>query len=1034
MKTKFSGILTLLLALVVQLTFAQQKTITGTVTDDTGLPLPGANVIIKGTSTGTQTDFDGNYTISASATQTLTFSYVGFETKEVRVGAQSTISIQLNPGSALEEVVVTGYSTRNQTVQTSAVVSISASEISQLAPTTSIDNMLQGKAAGVQVTSANGKPGQGAFVRIRGVGSLTAGAASPLYIVDGAPIREQDLSNIPNEDIENISILKDAATTARYGSRGSNGVVVITTKSGNRNRDAVIRFSSRYGVTSRIEPNFTMMNAAQKLQYESELYALGITTASTLPGVTTEPGSPERQFLLDNAVDWQDLILKEGVVQNNSVSISGGGEKMDYYFSLTNDRNTGIIDNIQGFERTGTRLNVNFDAKEWLSLGVNVGYSRSFSDEPRDRNNAQNPFRAMLDYNSYEPEFVLDEDGNIVLDENGDPVYNPTRSGFPVRGALLTEPAEEFENTTLGSLDAVVKFSKNWSYGFNASVNWQAARSESYSQPGGILQDILAPNGPQGNKRDRQVHRVDLTLSNRLNYNLRTEDHNLDILGLYEYNMNEFNITQLRKLGFPSAALTTQVHASGFDTNDQNYTLRNRLTLLSYGLFAEYDFKEKYLVGASVRTDASSNFGADNQYGVFYSGSLGWNIAKEDFFAVDEIDLLKLRVAYGTVGNRNGINRYASQAVNVYNPYPVSDSGDSGNASIPDRVANPIIKWETTTTGNVGLEFNLFNNRLRGVTDYFIRNTDDLLFVIPTADEQGIISQGGVQGLEGNLGEIQNKGLEVAIQGDIFRSPDFTWTLGGNILFLDTEIVELPNGQDVTPNAFNIRYSEGRKINEHFLIRYAGVDPATGRSQFYGADGNIYFANELPEGENRVFQGKSTIADKEGGFFTNFNYKGFGLRADFVFKYGNWINNIVKQQRINEGEFIDDNQAIDAFNYWQNPGDTGVLPSPIYTLDDTAITSQSDRFLERGDYIRMRNVTLSYSFPNELLEKSPINSLRVYLQGQNLLTFTKFWGDPEVGLSSGETIPFADVVAPGEVTLYSYPNTKSVQVGLDVSF
>ena len=264
MRTKFSGILTLLLALVVQLTFAQQKTITGTVTDDTGLPLPGANVIIKGTSTGTQSDFDGNYTISANVGQTLTFSYVGFDTKEVKVGAQNKIDVTLQPGESLNEVVVTGYSTRNQTVQTSAVVSISAAELSQMAPTTSIDNMLQGKAAGVQVTAANGKPGQGAFVRIRGTGSLVAGASSPLYIVDGAPIREVDLASIPNEDIENITILKDAAMTARYGSRGSNGVVVITTKSGNRNKDAKIRFSSRYGTVTRVNPNFTMMTAAEK--------------------------------------------------------------------------------------------------------------------------------------------------------------------------------------------------------------------------------------------------------------------------------------------------------------------------------------------------------------------------------------------------------------------------------------------------------------------------------------------------------------------------------------------------------------------------------------------------------------------------------------------------------------------------------------------------------------------------------------------------------------------------------------------------
>ena len=1020
MRTKFSGILTLLLVLVVQLSFAQQKTITGTVTDDTGMPLPGANIIIKGTSTGTQSDFDGLYSISANVGQTLQFTYVGFESKEVKVGAANKIDMTLNPGSALDEVVVTGYSTRNQTVQTSAVVSISAEELNQMAPTTSIDNMLQGKAAGVQVTAANGKPGQGAFVRIRGTGSLVAGGASPLYIVDGAPIREQDLGSIPNEDIENITILKDAAMTARYGSRGSNGVVVITTKSGKRGKEAVVRFSSRYGTTSRIKPNYKLMNATQKMQYEAELYALGVTASSALPGVTTEPGSPERQFLLDNEVDWEDLILKDGIMQNNSVSISGGAEKMDYYFSVTNDRNTGIIDQISGFERLGTRLNVNFDAKEWLTLGVNVGYSRSMSDEPRDRNNQQNPFRAMMDYNAYETEFILDADGNQVLDENGNPVYNPTHAGFPIRGALLSEPASEIHNTTIGSVDALVKLNKNWSYNFNVAANWLARRNESYSKPGGILQDMIGDVDKPGRKSDSQLHRLDLTVSNRLNYNLSTGDHNLNVLGLYEYNMNEVNFTSVASIGFPSAELTTQSNAAEVVSGNSE---RTRLTLVSYGMFADYDFQEKYLLQASIRRDGSSNFGKDVKYGTFWSGSLGWNMAKESFFDVDAISDLKLRASYGSVGNRSILSRYAAQGTVQSTSYP------GGSATIPYRIANPELSWETTTTANFGLELKMFSNRLSFVADYFIRDTKDLLFNIPKSSESGVGS------IPGNVGDIQNKGLELALQGDVLRTNDFKWTLGGNILFLDHKIVKLPDGEAIEANdTFGIRWEEGSLINEHYYIRYAGVDPATGRAQFYGGDGNIYFANEMPDMENRVMQGKSTIADKEGGFFSNISYKGFGLRTDFVFKYGNWINNIVRSQRESDGISVADNQSVGAFNYWQQPGDTGVLPSPLYATDDSSIMDNSDRFLERGDYIRMRNVTLSYTFPSKSLERTPINSLRVYFQGQNLLTFSKFWGDPEVGISSGETLSFGETVAPGEVTLYSYPNTKSFQVGVDVSF
>src|SRR5690606_9695400 len=409
------------------------------------------------------------------------------------------------------------------------------------------------------------------------------------------------------------------------GSRGSNGVVVITTKTGKRGKDATVRFSSRYGTTSRITPNFKMMNAEQKMQYEAELYALGITSASALPGVTTEPGSPERQFLLDHSLDWEDLILKEGVLQNNSVAIAGGSDKMDYYFSVSNDRNTGIIDHIDGFERLGTRLNVNFDAKDWLTVGVNVGYSRSMSDEPRDRNNAQNPFRAMLDYNPYETEFVLDENGNVTLDENGNPMYNyNVQGGFPIRGALLSEPSDEIRNTTLGSVDALVKINKNWSYNFNVAANWMARRTESYSKPGGILQTLIGDADFPGNKQDTQTHRMDLTVSNRINYNLSTEDHHVNVMGLYEYNMNEINYLMTRRIGFPSALLTTQ--SNGGKLTDGT-TQRSRLTLVSYGVFADYDFKERYLLQGSVRRDGSSNFGKDVQYGTFYSGSIGWNVA-----------------------------------------------------------------------------------------------------------------------------------------------------------------------------------------------------------------------------------------------------------------------------------------------------------------------------------------------------------------------------------------------------------------------
>jgi len=1025
MTTKFRGLLTLLLAFVVQLSFAQQKTISGTVTDDINLPLPGVNIIIKGTTSGTQSDFDGNYSITTEVGQTLVFSYVGFATQEVPITlATNTVNLRLQPDAAvLDAVVVTGYTRRNQTVQTSAVVAISAEEINQLTPTTSVGNLLQGKAAGVQVTAANGKPGQGAFVRIRGMGSLVAGASSPLYIVDGAPIREVDLASIANEDIENITILKDAAVTAQYGSRGANGVVVITTKSGNRNRDAIVRFSSRYGVLSKIQDNFSMMSAEQKMKYEAELFALGVAAAGTRPGVTTQPGSPERQFFLDNARDWQDIILRDGIVQSTNVSFSGGADRVDYFFSVGHDRNTGIIDNINGFERINSRLNVNFDAKEWLTVGASVGYSRSLSDEPRDRNNVQNPFRAMYIYNAYETEFLLNPDGTVQIDENGNPIYNPTHQGFPIRGAILSEPANTITNLLLASVNTTVKFNPNWSYTFSAAFNHVNFRAESYSKPGGILQNIIGNPDFPGLKTDNGAQRLDMTLSNRLNYNISTQNgHNVNVLGLFEYNFNENNLYRVTSRGFPSAALTTQINAAEVTIGSTN---RDRLALVSYGLFADYNYRERYLATASIRTDGSSNFGEGSEFGTFYSASIGWNVAKEDFFSVDAVDDLKLRASYGTVGNRTGIGRYAPRDLVGFGSYP------GGSSTIPTNIGNPLLQWETTVTTNIGLELNMFNNRLRTVLDYFQRNTTDLLFRIPTADEAGV--PGG--GIAGNLGEIENSGFEISLQADIIRKPGFIWTVGGNAGFMKNSIVELPDGEDITPFAFNILWREGEALNQHYLLRYAGVDPNTGRPLYLGVDGNAYTSQELvdlfPEGtEHRVLNGRSTMPKVEGGFFTSVNYKGWGLRTDFVFKSGNYINNFVRAAIETDGNSPAGNHHVGALNYWQQPGDTNVLPNPIYRTE----VISSDRFLEKGDYLRMRNVVLSYTFPSATLDRTPINSLRIYAQGQNLLTFSKFFGDPEVGISSGETIAFAQTVAPGEATLFSYPQTKSFQIGLDISF
>lgn len=1021
--------MTLLLALIVQVTFAQQKTVTGHVSDETGTPLLGVTVVAKGTSNGVSTDFDGNYSIRVEEGQTLIFTYIGYKKAEKIVGSSSTISLTMTEDSeTLKAVDLVGYSNRKQETLTSAVSTIGAEKIEQMVPTTNVDNMIQGNAAGVQVVAANGKPGQNAFVRIRGQGSLQPGGGSPLYIVDGVPIPETNLNAISGSDIADIKILKDAATTAIYGSRGANGVVLITTKSGSNNAESIIKYSSRIGITSKTPDRFKLMNASQKLAYELELGELGVNTATSLPGFIHRNDQTELNRLLDANTNWKDEILRSGIIQSNNLSMTGGNEDSNYYFSVGHDRDQGIIDHVMGFERMNARFGIENQVKDWLKLRTSVSYARILSDNTRDRNNAQNSFNSLYTNNPYQAVYLKDADGNTLYDENGDAMWDWGPSDLNPIEYVQTNTEMDVINTLIGNVGLDIDLLENLTYTFNTGVIHTRRRTEGYGVPGNRLDQLIGdPNFP-GNKKDDSENILDYTITNLLNYNFSKDNHNFGLTGLQEFNFNEFNRAYMFTEGFANPNLQTS-ESAGRVVNA--WTRRNRLTLFSYGAIADYDYDSKYLMSASIRRDGSSNFGSDNKYGTFWSVSAGWNIANEDFFNVEQIDNLKLRASYGTSGNRN-IGRYSYVGTVGF------DSGYPGGISTkPSNIENPNLQWEETTMYNFGLEFGMFNNRLRGVVDYYKRTTDNLLFYSPTSYESGAP---GLR-IASNLGKIENSGIELELSGDIIRTQDWSWTVGGNITFYDNQIAHLNGYSDdadfegmVAQDTYMQWWGIGENINQFYLVDYAGVDDTNGRPLYYGGDGQTYYWSDLPTDiENKIKKG-SVFADYEGGFNTRVAYKGLSLDANFVYKGGNYIYNQVYQNAVSDGMLVKDNQSIDASNFWREPGDASIKdinPSPLFG-DEGRQTST--RFLEKGDYIRLRNITIAYDFSNKVLENTPINSLRIYAQGQNLLTFTKFNGDPEVGISSGESISYAETVAPGEVTLYSYPNRKSVSFGIDITF
>ena len=1019
MKTKFSGILTLFLAFVVQLSFAQDKTVSGVVSDENGLLLPSATVAVKGTSNGTTTDFDGNYSISTSAGDVLTFSYVGYSTKEVTVGASNSINISLVPDNTLDEVVITGFGSKSRDKLTSAVTTLSSDDIKKLSPTTSVDNMLQGNAPGVQVVGGNGKPGQTAFVRVRGVGSINASSA-PLYVIDG--VVAPNLNSINPNDIESMSILKDAATASLYGSRAANGVIVITTKSGKKDRDARVTISSRVGYGQRIKDNFEMMDAAQKIQYERELASLGVSNAQSLPGAQIT-NQDEYNFLIARNTDWMDELLRKAYIQNNSISVDGGTEKTSYFFGLGHDRNTGIIQEVNGFERLNGRMNLNFQAKEWLNISTNFSVTTTKSDEPRDRNNAQNPFRAMYDYNPYETKYILDDDNNFVLDANGERQFNLTRAGFSITEALINNP--EIQNTTflIGGFSAKADITDHISNTFRIGATNTSYRREYFIAPGSVLDGYVGDAQNPGIKTDNGSNELDYTITNLLSYsNTFAEKHNVKLTGLFEFNKRTLRNYSLSSNGFSNDFLSVQAVATVPTAASTNYFER---ALLAYGAFLDYDYDGKYLATASIRRDGSSTFGQNNRYGVFYSGSLAWNISKENFLSGNStINDLKLRASVGTSGNSNGLASYGA--------VPTLGFGSLNGAAtaIPTDNGNADLGFEKNFIFDVGVEFSLLNRRLSGVIDYYERTTSDLLLNAPLSSLGG--EPDGV--IFSNIGEMVNKGLEIKLTGDIIRGDnpgDFNLTLGGNIAFLDNEVTKLvstqesPDGEDIIVGDNIIRV--GEEIYTYNLVRWAGVNPANGEPLWYDADGNI--TNQYNADDLQVLSGKSPLAKFDGGVNLFMSYKGFDLAADFYYKVGNYVQNFMESNMLSDGQSVDANQRVDAFNYWRNPGDTNVLPSPLYGNE---AQNSSDRWLQKGDYVRLRNLTLGYNLPTSFTQKMKIERLRLFLQGQNLWTYAPYFnGDPEVGIGSGET---ANGVGFGNYNLYSYPQVQSIQMGVELTF
>jgi TonB-linked SusC/RagA family outer membrane protein len=1019
MKTKFNGILTLLLALVVQISFAQEKTVSGTVSDESG-GLPGVSVTIKGTTKGAETDFDGVYIIKATAGDVLVFRYLGYKTANKTVGTSNKLNVTLvEGGEQLEEVVVIGYTNKKRGELSSAVSSVTSAQLERQVSTVGIDNALQGVATGVQVTAQNGKPGNAAFVRIRGIGSINAGS-EPLYLLDGIQVDEDDIIGINPSDIERMDVLKDAASTAIYGARGANGVVVITTKKGKKNKKAQIRLQTRLGIATEAKRNFEVMNAKQKLDYER---AVGAGPGSTILLQS------EWDRLLSQEHDWNDALLKDAEISSVNLSVTGGDEKLTYFMSIANDSNTGIIELVESaFERTSSRLNVGYDANSWLNLTTQLGFSTSNDQDPRDRNNIQNPVNGRFTFNPYEPVYLTDANGDRIPNLRGLDTFNPTHQGLNSLAQVRANQDDDTDTRFFGTLNANVKLSDVFSYQFGSNVSYFDRTARGVLHAGSAL-DLIFNGVPTGTSDVFNSNTFQYSILNKFNFNKTfNEKHAVNATVFMEYQDWSQERSFTRSQGFVVNGPTViSAGATPLTTTGRS----DSRTLFSLAASADYIYDEKYIVNATVRRDGSSRFGNNTKYGTFWGASAAWNVSKEDFFSgiSDTVDNLKIRINAGTSGN-DQIGLYPSITTYEFDAY------NGGTAASPGNFGDPDLGWEESFTYGAGVEFGMFNSRITGVVDYYKKNTTNLLLQTPISSAQGGSS------IFRNIGEIENSGWEFELRGDIIRNENFRWSAGVTFSTYDSKVIKLASEDDLQVDY--ARYSilsVGEQVHTFFLPRYVGVNPANGQALFLDANDNVTTSNT----DNVVLSGKTPFATFDGGFNTSISYKGLDITADFYFKGGNYIYNEVENQLLSDGTSANSNQRVDAFNYWKQPGDTNVLPNPVlngYNGTTNAnnrnfSSGSSTRYLQRGDYLRLRNLQLGYSLPSKFLEKVPFSQIRMSLTGQNLWTYVPYYkGDPEVGIGSAESNPGSSTRTqiPGEYSLNSYPTLTTISFGIDLKF
>jgi TonB-linked SusC/RagA family outer membrane protein len=1021
MKKKLLFSFIFVLAFVIQ-GFAQ-RTVSGTVTDDKNQPVVGATVFVKGnTKLGAVTDADGRYAINeVPEGAVLVVRALDYKDKEINSGSLTVVNFSLEPDQITAiEVVSTGYGEVESRSFTGSAGRVGNREIENV-PIQSFDQILQGRTPGILVQSSSGQPGARATVLIRGIGSINS-STDPLYIVDGIPVDPNFFGTLNPNDFESMTVLKDGPAVAIYGSRGANGVVVVTTKKGAKNRN-VFSYNVQYGVSTPDYNRFLpTLNSKEKIQVENEV---GFGYSYDRNGLGA-PSDAELENLSNTFTDWKRVLFKNARTVQHEVTASGGADNLRYFASLNYYDQEGTVVNTN-FKRYSGRLNLDYVDKNFsFSFKNTISYTdRNFTDE--NNTSIASPINAVYWTNPFE----------TVYDPSHITGYNvintsPSNQPNPLEEQMLNRDRSQ---DVKGFSTITAEYQVPWVSGLSVRTNWgvdlNTRENEVLDHPYLIRYLRRELGGIRSSQRDgffqrSSRRRIAYTGTTSINYIKDINENNSFRISLFQEvvsrQLRTFNFTGFglqNPLLLNEAGITPGSAAPNDPANNYIPTVGGLTTvngIFSVFLDGSYTFKKKYSLSANIRRDGSSKLLKENRFVTTYAFGGNWVVSDEEFLKGTKVSNLRLRASYATTANQDlstGRGTIADDfpAFGLYSQGTYAD----GLAFFQNNFPVTDLKWERRVKTNIGIDFGFFENRITGSVNLYNDVTKDLFL------NQQLSRTSGFTSVLRNIGELRNRGVEFELNADVLRVGDFTWSVGGNITYNQNKVLKLLPGQDEIPSGIDI-IKVGEPLYSMYLVRYAGVNPANGDGLFYDAKGNI--TPVVDPKAQKIY--KPRFPTTFGGFNTAFNYKNFGLSAFFSYATGHQLYNNERTNIDNPG-YLQDGFSRDVLTRWQEPGDVtdwprfqtadGRLTAFQYTEEGAATT----RYLEDAGYVRLRNLQVSYNLPSRITDKAKIKGVRLFLIGQNLLTFTRWRGaDPERGI--------------GTATGAIYPALRTYTAGANITF